>query len=280
MIIATACSSPWYPRLECLIGSLHATQTHLQQILVYDLGLSRPEREFIHRSHWCQLRQVPWVNPYVLTPYRSRQKGDPNHQYVGLMSWKPALLPDVLQDYPHALWLDAGVTAWAPLDRLWEHVQQVGHFFVGADQIDWCTTQHVRQTLKLTPEILADTGINAGLFGFSRAISSSVIQPARELARDLSLFVDDGSAPGGPTAARHEQTLLSILVAQAGLKRHTGPDITLSGGTPVRVTCNKEELDSRTILYHSRGDSRYGRKHVIARPYRTVPVPWGTVQVV
>ncbi len=257
MIITTACSTGWYPRLVSLIGSIHHTNyDNVTAILVYDVGLKPQEHAHIARMDKVQMRQVPWVNPYVLTPFRARECGDP-YPYVGLMTWKPAALYQTLLEHDTALWMDAGTTAWGKLDKLWEHIQHEGYFFIGYNDLNQWTTTYVKERLQVEPYILESDGINAGTFGFSRRISSTIISPCYEWAKDINLFVDDGTAAGGLTAG-HEQTLLGILAARANLNRPVGCDRTLYDGTRIRITCNPEELNHETVIYHSRGDGRFG----------------------
>lgn len=263
MIIVTACSSGWYPRLVGLIGSLHVNNYDLvEEIRVHDIGLTEKEHDYIAGMQKVVMCETPLVNPQTLTPLKAREYGDP-YMYVGLMTWKPAILKKTLEVHPQAFWFDSGVTVWGRLDKLWNHLTQTGYFFVECDVVNTSTTETNRRRLNVEQEILDSTAINAGMFGFSRMISEKVVDPLYEWAKDISLFVDDGTAPGGKTAARHEQTLLSILVARAGLHRFAQEDIKLCDGTVIRIVHSKERLNADTVLYHSRGDTRFNQERYI-----------------
>ena len=61
-------------------------------------------------------------------------------------------------------------------------------------------------------------GISGGFMGLTRDVAQDFLLPIYELAHDMRHFVDDGTAPGGFGAGRHDQVLFSVQAKLLGME--------------------------------------------------------------
>lgn len=265
--IVTASDSLYFSCLLALIGSVvrrHELWTY--SISVYDLGLSREDKFILKQLPGVDVFEVEKVNPQIIEPIRKHLAGD-ERMVPGLYSWKPVAVKSELDKYQNVLWMDAGSVATGNLSELWEHIVNEGYLFMGVCSMAYQTPRTLATRLDLSNEFLSKQALNASIMGLSRTIYRDVIRPMYESAKDLTLFMDDGTADGGPTLGRHDQTLFSIVVNQAELTIHTnGRGLLLNTFNGIKVRSIVSELDQmeeNTIIYQCRqngdwnGDMQY-----------------------
>jgi hypothetical protein len=150
MYFCTAADSKHYPILLNLIGSLHKhNYQDIEDILVYDLGLDKNQKEELSNIKKVSVCDVDKVNPSILTNIETGV----NRSVKGLFSWKPVIIKDALDKYPYILYLDAGTTILKPLNNLFKHISQNGYlFFDCGATIKWMTTKYLINKLNLNSD--------------------------------------------------------------------------------------------------------------------------------
>ena len=167
-----------------------------------------------------------------------------------------------------------------PIDKLFRYIQTNGYFISTIG-----TTRNENGTYKNTVEsqstryildkfnidhiarkwILKEEPIMCGLWGTSKLALNNLVLPFYELAKDLKNFQDDGTAPNGFGAARHDQAVLTLLAYTKGLKiqrmdyTQTSPmylDIDKQE-YPFYLTWDPSHVSEKTHIYISRFDQRY-----------------------
>lgn len=212
MVIVTACDHTYFKQLLNLIGSIHRVNfNELEEIAVYDIGLSTDQKEQIARMQKVNLYQVEMTNPELLTPKVMDNQGK---MVPGLYAWKPVVIKQALDRHEVILYLDSGNTVLNPLNDLFKHIRQNGYFLISVyHSIRWGTITYVIHQLDLGSverrHILDKTSISANIIGCSRQVYDSFVKPVYEHTKDMRFFTDDGSA-GGFGRCRYDQTLWSV----------------------------------------------------------------------
>lgn len=256
--IVTAADDQYFTRLIAMIGSVIRNHEDGKfSISVYNIGLTSDQLDILMVIPGVEIFVPEKVNPFVTTKFKKHQFGE--HRHVpGLYTWKPVAVKMEIEKCEQVLWLDAGVTVCRNLSPMWEHTRNVGYFFIGVASIDWQTTKKAAALCR-KPEILKQRGLNSSSMGITRSVYESFVIPSYECAKDLELFRDDGSAGGGPTSGRHDQTIFSIMAANSGLHIHESglylEMITDSGTAIHSIVANREEVSENTLIYQSRGNS-------------------------
>lgn len=214
MYFCTAADERYFTHLLNLIGSIH--RLHLQdthEIAVFDLGFKPEQRAYLASVEKVNVYDVEKTHPDLLKRIECR----PGKFTRGWYAWKPVCIKQALDKFPFVLWLDAGTTVISSLEPIFEYTKKHGVFLTDCGHnIHVMTTQRVIDEFKLnTPErswILNEEtqGTAAGVIGVSRKHYNDLIYPWYKLTYNMDLFVDDGTAAGGPEMGRYEQTLLSI----------------------------------------------------------------------
>lgn len=213
-----AVNEKYFSKLLTTIGSIHSHDLeNLFEIAVFNLGMNSKQIVQLNRMHKVKVYEVEKKHPDILKLFRT----SPNGRMVpGWFAWKPVVIKQALDMFPYVLYLDSGTTILKPLNDLFLHIKQNGYFLVSCGHnIEERITKTVIQQVvsKLTPDIQEiimrkeTMEIDAGFQGLSRAMYNEYVYPIYEFASDLSLFADDGTAPLGFGAARHDQILFSIL---------------------------------------------------------------------
>ena len=244
MIIATASDYSYIHKLISLIGSIHH---HCGPIPIdcYDLGLGPDCRSAVSGIEGLTIRDVDLVNPQCLTRLRLHDLGNED-TVPGLYTWKIALIKQVLE-HGDVMYLDAGTTVVRPLGPVFDTIRKEGCFLVKNGTIGHMATKAVRAVVCDDRAILDAPGVDAGVMGLRRDLYDMMALPLYELARDIELFRDDGSAEGGPTCGLAEQSLFSIMAAKNGLPLNCTDTVVHS----------RLAINDRTAIYHSRGDANY-----------------------
>lgn len=244
MYFATACDTEYFYNLPRLIDSIckfHSAQ--LGEIAVFDLGLTKEQKNIILKNRFVKIYRVEKVNPYIFTKIKTNNQG---RMARGLFSWKPVVIKQALDMFPIVFYIDSGLYLNGPLDLLFEHVKQNGYLLVDCGHsIGVCATNPVKQKFGLnTPEgtaLLNERVIAAGFQGLSRSVYNTYVMPMYELAKDINNFVDDGSAPWGYGGGRHDQTLFSIVARRLNLHVtiiHERPAVII----PLQLHINGEDV--------------------------------------
>lgn len=260
--IVTAADSVYFTRLLALIGSIIRYHNPKDfSIAVYDIGLQADQLRTLSKIAWVEVFNPEKVNPFVTTLLKKHEKGDKS-AVPGLYSWKPVALKMELDKYPQVFYMDAGTVVCSSLRPLWEHIKNVGYFFVGCNTISYQTTKYVIEKIHVSTETLGKQALNAGLMGISESVRHSFFLPAYVMAKDIELFRDDGSASGGDCAGRHDQALFGIIASNSGLYVHpTGDHLELitDSGTAIHsiVADDQSRIRPDTLIYQCRGNSNW-----------------------
>lgn len=197
-----------YHLLKNLIGSIHhADFKNLEQIAVFDLGLTTQQRAELATMQKVKVYDVLMIHPDLLTYFITNPYG---RSIRGYFAWKPVIIKQALDMFPSILYIDAGSTVLKPLDELFEHIHTKGYFLLSCSKTANCNLAN-RLTQPVITTIVAkrtaqeqvcawskDTYmIDAGLQGISRALMHSYVLPTYGHALNLDLFKDDGMAIRG-----------------------------------------------------------------------------------
>lgn len=263
MYFCTAADDKHFPLLLNLLGSIHQHNFYdVEKILVYDLGLSEIHKKQLQNIKRVELCEVEQTNPDILKDIETGL----NRKVKGLFSWKPVIIKDALERYPYILYLDAGTTILKPLNELFKHIKQNGHFFTDCGHsIKWMTTESVTKLFSLHLEenkwLLSQdlVGIDAGFQGLSRKVYEDYILPMYEFSKDIANFTDDGTTEDGWGTARHDQTLFSILARQLGyaVEIHDNDNVEcnlLVDGQKqkIHITHRRDRVNNDTLIFRSR----------------------------
>lgn len=282
MYFCTAADEKHYPILLNMIGSIHKYNFYdVVEIRVYDLGLNEAQKRELENIKKVKVCEIERTNSDIL---KDMETGI-NRRVKGLFSWKPVIIKDSLDHFPHVLYLDAGTTILRPLNSLFKHIKQNGYFFSDCGHsIKWMTTKYLIEKLQLDLEenkwlLDNDTfGIDAGFQGVSRELYDSYIMPMYDLAKEIRNFVDDGTCPDGWGTGRHDQTLFSILVKKLGYHVNPSKDnyansmLTVDGkNIHFHLTHTDKTIEENTTVYRSRWNLNYynykNNLHYIKRKY-------------
>lgn len=261
MYYCTAIDDRHLPLLLNLIGSIHKFHfDQLEEIMVYDLGLSKESKEKLENIQKLNIYEIEKLNPQILEDLQTDE-----HRHVkGLFSWKPVVVKDALDKVPYVLYLDSGTTLLKPIDILFKHIIQNGYLlFDCGHSIKWMTTKYIIDKFNLESDenkwILNDNtfGIDAGFQGMSRSVYDNYIMPMYELCKDIKNFVDDKTCPNGWGCGRHDQTLYSILARKLNLhiENHDVEGCSLNVDAqkvPFDITHTPHKVTDKTYIFRSR----------------------------
>lgn len=198
----------------------------VEKILVFDLGFTEPQKLILKQKPHVYLRNLENNQPDILQSFKT----DTNRFVRGWFAWKPVAIKQALEECPYILYTDSAVEVFKPLDDLFQYIVQEGYFLVDTDihPIEPRLTKKVREEIiKQFPEnwqlamLDHDTKFLAACIqGLTRQVFDSYVLPIYKLTTNLELFKDDGTAPMGFGAARHDQTLFSIFARLNGMRLH------------------------------------------------------------
>lgn len=235
MYFAIAADEQHFFLLIDLIGSIHKVNyDEVGQIAVFNLGLTSNQIAELNHIDKVYVYEVELTHPDLLTRFQVRPNGalnnvqvngEPNKMVRGWYAWKPVVIKQALDMFPHVLYLDSGFTIKNSLHQVFQHIQQNGYFLIDSPtSIKWMATRYIIEKFNLeSPEkkfILDDNnhGISAGIQGLSRKLYDSYVMPMYELSKDLNNFIDDGTTPDGFGTGRHDQPLFSMFASLLNLK--------------------------------------------------------------
>jgi hypothetical protein len=190
----------------------------LEQILVFDIGFSPGQVEYLKRQSKVKVIKIRSVHRDLTKFFKTA----PGRNVRGWFAWKPVAIKQALEEYPYILYLDSGMRVLKPLDFLFEYIAENNYFLIDAETKIWNRfTSPLKKIIESVSEYEdKDVGMHCGgIQGLSRAMLSDYIDPIYDyVAKDVSLFVDDGSALLGFGSGRHDQTIFSIYGRRLNLK--------------------------------------------------------------
>jgi len=276
LYFCTAANSLYFPHLLNLIGSIHATNfDHLHEIAIFDLGLT--EREILHLKNIqkVNLYHVEKIHPNLLEDFITSPEGK---TVPGWYAWKPVIIKQSLDLFPHVLYIDAGATILKPLDILFEYILEKGYFLSTSGDafneagyehpIGWGCTELQKKLFNLdNPKkswILKKETMCGGIIGITRSCKGIFFNQWYEFTKDLNNFKDDGTTPYGFGTGRHDLTLLSIIayknqaiIYQQDYTQKSFTYLSIKDKRyPFYVTWNPQFVCEKTHIYNSRGDLR------------------------
>lgn len=216
---ATTSDSEHFNWLVLQIESIFEWNREVEEIAVFDIGLTKKQRDYLSAKPEVVVLDLEEVNPYMKTEFQVRPNGRISR---GWYSWKPVAIKQALERYPYLLFLDAGISVKAPLDRLFEHIVQNGYFFLSAGhELSFTVTNAVKNHFHLTETFLKQQSISSGVQGITKALQEAYVKPIYECSKKIELFEDDGSSTKGFGWGRHDQVISSIFVLRNRYKIHS-----------------------------------------------------------
>jgi len=268
IVICTVSDELYFDPLLNFIGSIHKVNfDELEEIMVFNLSMTNEQIEKLNRIEKLKIYSIEKVHPKLLKPVIIDVHGK---SVRGWYAWKPVIIKQALEKYESILYMDAGNTILKPLNDLFSHIEQNGYFFLaGPHNIrDWITKRVINyfdleseeRKFILDP---ARKSISANIIGISRNYYNNLVLPMYNHAKDLTLFEDDGTAPGGFGKHRHDQTLFSIYTCLLNLKLNTqGYSMLNVNGKKVVFNTHfyPHMINNKSVIYQSRWDLGYGGK--------------------
>jgi len=226
MYICTCADERFFPHLLNFIGCLHKVNfNEIKEIAVFNLGFTQKQIDVLKKIKKVAVYDTEMTNPDMFTHFFTRPG---NKKPVrGWYSWKPVALKKSLDMYPYVLHADAACIFLKPLQKLFQHIEQNGYFFLtcGHD-INRMTNKYVRDKFNLESEnrkwMLDEKtyGLRGGFIGISRKYYDSYVLPLYEFSHDIKYFADDGSTPAGFGTGR-AQAVFSVLARLLDLDINT-----------------------------------------------------------
>lgn len=272
-----AADEKFYLCLENLIGSIHRYDKNVQEIAVYDLGLSPLQIKKLNRMKYVTINKVELTNVNLLTPIVTSPTG---RQVRGCFAWKHAILKQALEKFPYVLYLDASVLVLNNLDHIFSYLKEKGYFFLRLRDDSFHYLEN-RITHTLIEQVIdcdfleykalllqSDTQMQqASVQGVSKKIYNTYVLPLYKYSKRIELYCDDGTAKLGYGQARHDQTLSSILIHVNGFDMFPLGKIKLQLETQlVNVYCDDGSYREFPHIYLNRTPPIYkGFKHFIQK---------------
>ena len=139
---------------------------------------------------------------------------------LNLYAWKPAVLHNAIQQYRSILWIDARSNLRSPLEPISSTLRKDGHFFVQGQDLDMTqmSMEDTYTALNTTRNDFAgQPHFSGGLQGYTRGsvAHEKILNPFYAYSLDEACIAPPHSNLGNH---RYDQTLLSILIYQCGMK--------------------------------------------------------------
>lgn len=223
----TCADDKFFDRVIRLIDLINKNDHEfVEKILIFDLGFTEPQKLILKQKSHVYLRTLENQHTDILRPFKT----DQNRFVRGWFAWKPIAIKQALEECPYILYTDSAVEVFKPLDDLFQYIVQEGYFLMDTDS----HPIEPRLTTKVRTEILKQFSENwqlsildhdtklltAGLQGLTRQVFGNYVLPVFKLTANLELFQDDGTAPMGFGAGRHDQTLFAIFARLNGMRLH------------------------------------------------------------
>lgn len=254
----TAADSKFFDKTVNFVNSINKFDSRLvAKILVFDLGFTPAQRQQLTTMPHVYLRDPEMVHLDLLKLFKT----DKNRCVRGWFAWKPVVIKQALDECPYIFYIDAAIEIYQPLDNLFKHIVEHGYFLISTETtvLRERMTNPVKEQLlsKLSPKLQHELlnsdiiSISAGVQGLSRKVYDNYVLPVYNLAQNLELFKDDGSAKLGFGSGRHDQIIYTIFAHQNNFQiYHNGwMDLKIDGKTvPLHAHWNRKELNAQSSL--------------------------------
>jgi hypothetical protein len=243
-VLATACNSEYADEALNLVGSVQTHSNLFDRIFVYDLGMTRRQRQ--------RLSGIDGVEVKPVTAFAVH--------WQACWSWKPWVWANAAQEADSVVYLDAGVEVLRSLHAINELIDKNGYFVVsqfeslsGGHTVGQIIPSDYYDMFNLSESINKHPVVAGGLVGFKTGgdFYKHVVLACLELVKkgynlgwsDKELFRNSGfNYMDSPPIRdcpwfRHDQTLLNILLytkikrpivlpmdIYGAATRHTHPD--------------------------------------------------------
>lgn len=200
-VLATACNSAFFESCLTLIASVQETsEGTVDRILVYDLGLSEAEVDYLTRCHKVEVVQFPTWTTLIFAGYLFPK------QYA----WKPFVIKDAASYGARVLYLDSGAMALKDLKIVYDKIEENDIFLVGDSHINKDLTHDMCfKIMDATEEEKNAKQICAGLQGY-------------KVNGRYQRYINDGftysciksAVFGEHSHHRHDQSIYSVLACR------------------------------------------------------------------
>ncbi len=209
LMIVSAADSTHFKSLVQFIKSVQYYENY-SQLVVYDLGMTTEEADYIRRNFPAVSFRVFDYSKY---PSYFNVKVD-----AGKFAWKPVIISDVLKEFEcSTIWFDAGCKLTQPLYRIRNIIKKHGFYSPIALPVTikaWAHPQFLK-FLNASEEIVNRISFNSAMvaINYNHAIAMKLIEKWKAAALD-----ENCTAPKGSSKKLHRfQTIMSILAYQLGL---------------------------------------------------------------
>jgi glycosyltransferase involved in cell wall biosynthesis len=275
LYIVTASDAKYYDSLHYMIGSLHATNyERLGVIGVANLGMTPEQIKELEKIDKVFVFEVEKIHPDIIASVNVNNSGK---HVPGWYAWKPVIIKQMLEKYPHVFYMDATTIVFKPLDDLIQYVKEHDYFVctIGDDgvpekhTVGWGTTKRVIDAFDLTAGdkkwVLDQEPLLTGFYGVTRKGSAAFVDRMYELSKTMDLYIDDGTGPHGFGTGRHDQIVMSVLgylqqlrIFTCDHKQEEPMLLDVHGKlVPLHITWHGE--NEKTTIFSARGSAKsYG----------------------
>jgi hypothetical protein len=207
-IVVTATSANHFKPLLFFITQFRLFEPNIR-LVVYDLGLNACQRNLLSESED--------VDEFRTFDYSKYPAHFDLNVAIGEYAWKPAIINEVLQDFPTVLWLDSGDYLQSKLDPVWPKLKNFG-FYTSPSAGNVKTWVHAgtKSYLGVDSKFDTETNCNGAVVGFVRDTPAfeKIFRPWYQCALNK-----DCIAPAGSSRANHrqDQAALTVLVYRSEL---------------------------------------------------------------
>ncbi len=209
-LVVTAFNSAYFKAGLTLIAAIHRTsRATVNNILVFDLGLTHAQRQFLSRCEAVEVVSFPeFVNDFFPGYLEPRQ-----------FAWKPCAIKLAGLYAPRVLWLDAGAMPLRDLAVIFQIIARDGIFLV--------SDEHPNESLTLPRAF--DLMEASASERHAKQIAASCIGykvggPYQALIDQAYAYSQNPDIVRGPhDRHRHDQSIYSVLAARYCCPRHPWP---------------------------------------------------------
>lgn len=208
-VIVTGASAPYFRSLLTLLTTtLETSATSVAGIVVWDLGLRRPQRSVL-----CSLDRVEMVELPARSRWPYSDWADPARLRESY-AFKPFALLRTGFPGDMLLWVDAGVAVLGELTPVFDVIERDGVFLLDnpANRNDRWTSRECATAVDASEKELRAPQIDASVVGLH---VGGPWQPVFD--QWLAYSTQRAAFVGDREHHRHDQTVLSILAARHGM---------------------------------------------------------------
>lgn len=238
--LVTAANSVFFRCLAQLLLSLERSRQHHDlQVTVFDLGMTRPQRQqLLARFRWIRLLDS------------DLNEGPEHLRQLSSFAWKPTLIARVLEESrAPLLWLDSACVVTGSLAPIWRHLSQHGVWspYGGGSRMDFRTHPGMLDYLK-AGELERGARFRSACscaFDPAQPAALEVARRWRELAWDPQALIPAGCCNANH---RYDQSLLTVLLTRSGLDP-SSEELDVSGLFPTPYLRTRNKVSNRVPLW-------------------------------